>query len=239
MATPAFIKSISRNNALRSFACFLGSLYIRFIHATGQWRIENNEIPDKLIADGKTFITCFWHGRLMMMSYAWPYEPSFHMLISSHADGQLIAKTINRLGFNTLEGSTKRGGSAALRAMVRTLKEGGYVGITPDGPRGPRMQASNGAIALAKLSGVPVLPLSYSASSWKMFQSWDRFILPSLFTKGVFVWGEPIEVADNADDAAMETARQQLETALMNTTKQADKLCGQITPHPELGEATS
>jgi lysophospholipid acyltransferase (LPLAT)-like uncharacterized protein len=239
MATPAFIKTISRNNALRSFACLLGSLYIRFLHASGRWHIENKAVPDKLIAENKTFITCFWHGRLLMMSYAWPYEPSFHMLISSHADGQLIAKTISRLGFDTLEGSTKHGGGSALRAMVRTLSNGGYVGITPDGPRGPRMQASNGAIALAKLSGVPILPLTYSASSWKMFKSWDRFILPTPFAKGVFIWGEPIEVAKDADDTALEAARAQLEIALTQTTQQADALLGQTTPEPQPGEAAA
>jgi len=237
MPTPALIKNISRNSALRGFACFLGSLYIRFIHATGQWRIENSAVPDQLIAEGKTFITCFWHGRLLMMSYAWPYKPSFNMLISSHADGQLIAKTIYRLGFDTVEGSAKRGGAAAVRSMMRTLKDGGYVGITPDGPRGPRMQASSGAIALAKLSGVPILPLSYSASSWKMFESWDRFILPSPFSKGVFIWGEPIDVAPEADEAALENSRQHLETALTHLTQQADDLSGQITPEAEPGEA--
>lgn len=237
MPTPALIKNISRNSALRGFACFLGSLYIRFIHATGQWRIENSAGPDKLIAEGKTFITCFWHGRLLMMSYAWPYTPTFHMLISDHADGQLIAKTINRLGFDTIAGSTRRGGGAALRAMVRTLKDGGYIGITPDGPRGPRMRASTGALALAKISGVPIVPLSYSASSWKMFQSWDRFVLPAPFSKGVFIWGEPIEVSPDADDAALERARQQLEAALTHLTQQADELSGQITPQAEVGEA--
>ncbi len=236
MATPSFIKNISRNSVLRGFACFLGSLYIRFIHATGQWRIENGTIPDKLVAEGKTFITCFWHGRLLMMSYAWPYKPPFHMLISGHADGQLIAKTINRLGFNTVEGSTKRGGGSALRAMMRKLNEGGYIGITPDGPRGPRMQASSGAIALAKLAGVPILPLSYSASSWKMFQSWDRFVLPRPFAKGVFIWGEPIEISKEADDASLEAARQELEAALTRLTKQADDLSGQITPDAQMEE---
>ena len=239
MATPLFIKKISRNDALRSLACLLGSLYIRFIHASGKWRIENIEIPEKFIAENKTFITCFWHGRLMMMSYAWSYAPSFHMLISSHADGQLIAKTIARLGFVPLEGSTKHGGSGALRTMVRILKDGGYVGITPDGPRGPRMRASNGAIALAKLAGVPILPLSYSVRSWKMFSSWDRFVLPSPFSKGVFVWGEPIEISERADDTALETARQQLEIALTTVTQKADQLCSQITPEPEIGESSA
>jgi hypothetical protein len=101
------------------------------------------------------------------------------------------------------------------------------------------MQASSGAIALAKLSGVPILPLSYSASAWKMFQSWDRFILPRPFAKGVFIWGEPIEVSSDADEVGLEAARQQLQTELTLLTKKADDLMGQTTPEPasELGEA--
>ncbi len=120
MATPRFIKTISRNSTLRNFTCLLGSLYIRFIHASGQWRVENQVIPEKLINEGKTFITCFWHGRLLMMSFAWPYNSSFYMLISTHPDGQLIAKTIKRLGFKGLENSGKNKGALAMRSMVST-----------------------------------------------------------------------------------------------------------------------
>jgi lysophospholipid acyltransferase (LPLAT)-like uncharacterized protein len=217
----------------------IGSFYIRFVHASGKWDIKNNSIPDKLIAEGKPFITCFWHGRLMMMSYAWPYNTAFHMLISGHADGQLIAKTINHLGFKALEGSTKHGGSIAFRTMISTLRKGEYIGITPDGPRGPRMQASNGAIILAKLAGVPILPLSYSVSAWKVFQSWDRFILPLPFTKGVLIWGEAIEVSKKASDLELNAAQDQLEKNLMQVTKTADKLLGQTTPEPEKKAITS
>jgi|TARA_B110001454_G_scaffold189926_1_gene188822 lysophospholipid acyltransferase (LPLAT)-like uncharacterized protein len=236
MATPRFIKTISRNSALRNFTCLLGSLYIRFIHASGQWRVENQVIPEKLINEGKTFITCFWHGRLLMMSFAWPYNSSFYMLISTHPDGQLIAKTIKRLGFKVLENSGKNKGALAMRSMVSTLDKGNYVGITPDGPRGPRMRAGYGAIALAKLSGTPILPISYSSSKWKIFQSWDRFVLPLPFAKGVFIWGEPIEISKKADKMEIEAARQKLEEQLTQLTKSADKLVGQQTPEPESGE---
>jgi lysophospholipid acyltransferase (LPLAT)-like uncharacterized protein len=230
MGTPAFIKTISRTDILRAFLCFVGSIYIRFVHISGKWSIENNSIPDNFIAKGKPFITCFWHGRMLMMSYAWPYKTALHMLISSHADGQFIAKTINHLGFKSLEGSTKHGGSAAMRAMIRILRSGGYIGITPDGPRGPLMRASNGAITLAKLTGAPILPISYSVSSWKIFQSWDRFILPMPFTKGTFIWGEAIEISKDANDTELKTAKDKLEKNLMEITRKADKIFGQTTP---------
>lgn len=232
MATPGFIKQLSRNTLLRYFVCLLGSVYIRLVHASGQWRIENSEFPEKLISEGKTFIACFWHGRLLMMSFAWQYKPSFYMLISTHPDGKLIAKTIKHLGFKVLKNSRKHNGTLAMRSMIRALNRGDYVGITPDGPRGPRMRAGNGAIALAKLSGVPILPISYSSSRCKIFKSWDRFLLPLPFTKGIFIWGKPIEISEKATKLEIEISRQKLEEQLTKLTKTADKLVGQTTPEP-------
>ena len=232
MATPRFIKQFSRNTLLRYFVCLLASFYIRLVHASGQWRIENKEFPEKLISEGKTFITCFWHGRLLMMSFAWQYKPSFYMLISTHPDGKLIAKTIKRLGFNVLQNTGKNNGTLAMRSMIRALNNGDYVGITPDGPRGPRMRASEGAIALAKLSGAPILPISYSSSRCKVFQSWDRFLLPLPFARGILIWGKPIKISNKANKIEIEIARQELEEQLTELTKSADKLVGQTTPEP-------
>ena len=234
MTTPRFIKQLSRNTLLRYFVCLLGSVYIRLVHASGQWRIENSEFPEKLISEGKTFIACFWHGRLLMMSFAWQYKPSFYMLISTHPDGKLIAKTIKHLGFKVLKNSGKHNGALAMRSMIRALNKGDYVGITPDGPKGPRMRAGNGAIALAKLSGVPILPISYSSSRCKIFKSWDRFLLPLPFTKGIFIWGKPIEISGKATKLEIEVSRQKLEEQLTELTKTADKLVGQTTPEPSI-----
>ncbi len=236
MATPTFIKALSRNSTLRRLTSLLGYLYIRLIHVSGHWQIKNQAIPDKLIKEGKSFITCFWHGRLLMMSFAWPYDSHFYMLISTHPDGQLIAQITERLGFKVLESKARTGGSATMRSMVRTLNKGGYIGITPDGPRGPRMRSSSGAIALAKLSGAPILPLSYSSSRWKMLKSWDHFILPMPFAKGVFIWGEPIEISQESTLVELEAGRKKLEEQLTKLTKNADDLFGLPTPEPAAGE---
>ena len=91
MATPQFIKNFSRSPFLRALTSSLGALYIRLVHATGNWKHEGFQIPEKFWAEGKPFIACFWHGRLMMMPYNWRRDVPFYMLISGHADGQLIA----------------------------------------------------------------------------------------------------------------------------------------------------
>jgi lysophospholipid acyltransferase (LPLAT)-like uncharacterized protein len=106
--------------------------------------------------------------------------------------------------------------------MVRTLKSGCDVAITPDGPRGPRYTAQNGAVVLAKLTGVPICPVSFGASKKKQFSSWDGFILPHLFSKGVFIWGEPIFVGEDADKEEIGKKRTELEVSLKELTKKAD-----------------
>ena len=83
---------------------------------------------------------------------------------------------------------------AALREMVKLVRSGGYVGITPDGPRGPRMRASEGVVAAARLTGVPVVPLGISTTRRRLLNSWDRFLLPMPLSRGVFVWGDPIVI---------------------------------------------
>jgi lysophospholipid acyltransferase (LPLAT)-like uncharacterized protein len=83
--------------------------------------------------------------------------------------------------------------------MLRALKSGEYVGVTPDGPRGPRMQAAQGVVFAARHAGVPILPLSYAAKGSKILSSWDRFLIPLPFCRGIMKWGNPIEVAANAD----------------------------------------
>ena len=98
-----------------------------------------------------------------------------HMLISGHPDGKLVARVVRLLGFKTLEGSTRRGGADALRAMLRILKDGGSIGITPDGPMGPECRVSHGTIALAKLSGAPLLPTTFSSTKGKYLKAGTVF----------------------------------------------------------------
>lgn len=167
-----------------------------------------------------------------MMPHCWDKTQPIHMLISSHPDGQLIAKTVAHFGIQTIAGSTTRGGTQALRNMLSALKAGEYIGVTPDGPRGPRMRASDGIVNIAKLAGVPVIPASFGIARRRVLGSWDRFILAWPFSRGVIVWGEPITIDRNLDDAQLEAARQSIETGLITVTNEADTLCGCTTIDP-------
>jgi len=226
------IKRLLASNAVRRVLCFVGSLYIRLVYATSRWQVVRGETPAAFWDAGKPFILAFWHGRLLMMPYCWRNGRPIRMLISEHRDGRLIADTVAHFGIDTVAGSSTRGGAGALKRMVGTLKEGGYVGITPDGPRGPRMRASEGVAAVARLSGVPVIPATYAVSRRKVLGSWDRFIVAWPFSRGVIVWGDPVEVARDADPNAMDRARRAVEDGLNRITAEADAMLGQSIIEP-------
>tara|TARA_R110001592_G_scaffold58895_3_gene178693 strand:- start:1784 stop:2488 length:705 start_codon:yes stop_codon:yes gene_type:complete len=226
------LKRILKSDGLRRALCWLGSLYIRLVHATGRWRVVGGDAARAHWAAGKPFILCFWHGRILMMPHCWPRDKAIHMLISQHRDGQIIARTVGHFGIETVAGSSSKGGAQALRAMVKALKAGDCVGITPDGPRGPRMRASDGAVALARLSGVPIIPATFGAARGRVLQSWDRFLVAWPFGRGVIVWGDPIDVARDADAAALGAARLRVENALNAITAEADRLTGRVPVEP-------
>jgi len=234
------LKPLLRNDRVRGVICALAALYIRFVHATSRWDMKGAEHAAALWDRDASFIVAFWHGRLLLMPYCWRRDKSIEMLISQHVDGQLIARTIGHFGFSSIAGSTSRGGPSALRAMLRGLKQGGYVGMTPDGPRGPRMRAGGGIADVARLAGVPILPVAFATSRRLVLGSWDRFILALPFSRGVFVWGEPIEVPRHDDgEDAREAARQRVEERLNAVTAEADRLVGQSAIEPAPREAVS
>lgn len=235
----AAARRLVRHPAFGAILSWLAARYIRLVWSTGRWRIENGEIARRLIADNRPFIACFWHGRMLMIPNAWTYDSPISILISRHRDGVFISRTLRHLGVGTISGSSSRGGGGALVAMVRALKRGECMGITPDGPRGPRMRAAPGAAAAARLSGAVLLPVSYSATRRKVLSSWDRFLVPFPFARGIVRIGRPIEVARDADEAALEQARRRLETELIALTDALDTELGvdRIEPAAETAVA--
>lgn len=221
-------KKILRSTAVRGAACWLVAQYIRLVWYTGRWTVMGSENFAGVWDKGEAGIVAFWHGRLLMMPYAWKRPKPFRMLTSAHRDGELIAATVKQHGIGSIIGSTAKdgrdkGGSNALRAMLKALKSGAFIGMTPDGPRGPRMRASDGIINVARLSGAPILPLTFSVSSGRVLGTWDRFLLPLPFSRGVLYWGEPLYVSRKLDDAGIDAARATLEARLNTMTEEADR----------------
>lgn len=163
-------------------------------------------------------IVAFWHGRLLMMGLSYKGK-GVKVLISQHKDGEIIARVMDKFGFGTVRGSSTRGGAAAMREMVTAVRSYDIV-ITPDGPKGPKYVVQDGVIALARLTGRPIMPLTFGSSRKKVFGSWDSFNIPYPFSKGVFMWGEPIYVSKEDD---MERRRIELEGKLREMTEFVDE----------------
>lgn len=210
------------------------ALYIRLVHATNRWRWVNVEVGDRIIAAGGTGVVCFWHGRLLLMPMAQRPGGRFAMLISGHRDGRFIARAVARFGIRTITGSSTRGGTSAARECVNALLDGTIVCIAPDGPRGPRMRATPGAVEIARIAGKPLIPVACSTTRRRVLGSWDRFLLPLPFGRGVFVLGDPIDPPAADDRAASEAVRRRLEAALNAVSAEADRLTGHapIAPAP-------
>jgi len=157
-----------------------------------------------------------------MMPFAYPGKP-MATLISQHRDGEYISRIAEVFGSHVIRGSATRGGVRAFKQMILALKEGCNLVITPDGPRGPRAQVKSGAIELAKLTGAPIVPVSFSAVRRRFLKSWDAFLLPLPFCRAVYIWGEPIYVDATATREEVAKHQELLAARLDLLTMEADE----------------
>ncbi len=214
----------------------LGALFIRAVGAT--WRVEWRGVErlERARSLSKQVVFGFFHGRLLVLSYTHRGR-SVQVLASHHADGDLMGKTIERLGFGHLKGSTSRGGAAALRDLAGVLREGLDVGLTIDGPRGPRGVVQQGAVELGRMTGSAVVPVSNAARPRRLFRSWDRFQLPYPFARVVVAYGEPFVVPEGAGPGEREELRLRLERGLRELTAELDRSLGydgsDVWPHED------
>ncbi len=155
----------------------VGAWTIRFLGRTLRIRTEGGNQVDDLYKRGGHLIIAFWHGRQLMMPFIYRGSEA-HILISQHRDGELIHRIVSHFGFKAVRGSTTRGGPAALRQLIRLGRSGVDLVVTPDGPRGPRQVAQMGVIHLAKATGLPILPCTFSCSKKNSLRagtvSWSR-----------------------------------------------------------------
>ncbi len=183
----------------------------------------HEEYPQKFWDRGRHIIIPFWHQRLLMMPFL-RHSGRVGMMISQHRDGEFIARAVKQFGVDSVRGSTTRGGFSALRGMVRLFRSGANLAITPDGPQGPKHVVQIGVIELARQTGAPILPVTYSASRKKVLSSWDNFILPFPFCKVAYLWGEPLFVPRDADKDRMEECRRLLQERMTQITDEADRV---------------
>jgi lysophospholipid acyltransferase (LPLAT)-like uncharacterized protein len=110
----------------------------------------------------------------------------------------------------------------AIKQMIRAIKGGLNLVVTPDGPKGPRAKVKSGVIEVAKLTGAPIVPVSFSAARRRLFQSWDAFLVPVPFSRAVYIWGEPMYVPPTTTKDEITKHQETLEERLDLLTMKAD-----------------
>ena len=198
-------------------------------HLSVRWRRHVAPETQVLLDSGTPMILCMWHGRMFFLSGGWPKPPrQLGVLSSAHRDGLLVARGARAFGYETVLGSSRRGGVGALRGMSRLLSRGITLVVTPDGPKGPRMRFKAGAVKAAQMTGAPLVALTGSARPRKLFATWDRFCLPLPLARAEIHFGPPIYVPRDADAATLERCRQAAEDSLNALTNIAERALGQV-----------
>jgi lysophospholipid acyltransferase (LPLAT)-like uncharacterized protein len=142
-------------------------VFLLFLRATSRIYYVYSEPFRAIWERGENVIVCFWHGRLLMMPFA-NKRGKGKVLISRHRDGEFIARVMGYFHLGAIRGSYRKGTVSSLREIIHDLRDGFDVAITPDGPKGPRFKVKGGIVELAKLTGKPIVPLTYGAGKKKL-----------------------------------------------------------------------
>lgn len=199
-----------------------GTVAIKALARTWRFNVVGQQHLNTLRSQHKPFIFSLWHGQLLPL--LWQHRnQDVSILISEHRDGELIARTAELLGYKTVRGSSTRGGERALLGLVRVLKDGGEVAVTPDGPRGPAYTYAPGALVAAQRSGAHILPIvAYADKAWRL-NSWDKFMIPKPFARITVAYGQPTLVKEESPRAAARHVErlQQIMAATLGVAKAA------------------
>lgn len=192
---------------------------VRLLAATWRFRFVNPEVREQMLRDHGGYIFAIWHRDLAASILAYRKHPHVTMA-SPSKDGELIAHTLGKLGFEVARASSDKNPKRGLIEMIRKVRAGLPGALTVDGPKGPKHKAKPGVFALAKSCGRPILPLvAYPSSTWIFEKSWDKFRLPKPFSKITLKIGTPIVVeTDDFDQLTddLETNLLSLERELAN-----------------------
>jgi lysophospholipid acyltransferase (LPLAT)-like uncharacterized protein len=216
------MKRLLQSAPVRAAIAWAAAAYLTFVARTTRWQVEG-EAGIEGFAVGPPCIVAFWHEVLPAMPILWLRKRALSaakpavVLASRHRDGQLIGAAVKRFGIRQVAASSSRGGAAGLRGLIAALESGSDVGLTPDGPRGPRRIAAPGVAQLAAISGARVLACAAATEAAVQLQSWDRMRFPLPFGRGRLVCAPLIEV--KRDD--WQGGLQLIEAALNDAARRA------------------
>lgn len=216
------IRKILKNRFIKKILPFLLARIIKAICSTIRLKVINEDIYLKLKNKNKRLIYITWHNKLFFVPY-YLRNKDIQILVSESRDGKYVSNTFKQFNFYPIEGSSTRRGLRAAVKMINMLKEGFDGGITPDGPQGPKYILKRGVINIAQKTGHTILPLSYGVSKKWQLNTWDNFVIPLPFTKGVLVYGEPFEISKGLSNGEIEEERLKVEKELQRVTNLAEE----------------
>ncbi len=208
---------------------FLAWAVLRLLRVTVRLETHGTEELERCWRERRPVLIAFWHGRAIMLPFFYRGH-SAYIMNSTHRDGEIITRALNRFGIRTTRGSSSRGAVAGTLGLLRAFRAGSDLALIPDGPRGPAGVAKAGVAAIALQTGAPLFPVSVSCSRALRMTSWDRMMIPLPGARVVVVVGEVIEPARLAGPGAARDARERLrailEDRLEQVTRDADGLAG-------------
>jgi len=186
------------------------------LFATVRFRVDGEESFLRFRRAGRPVIFVLWHGHLLPLVHR-HRGTGVVALVSEHSDGEYITRVIEHKGFGAARGSSTRGGTRGLRALIRSARLGHDLTVTADGPRGPARVFKPGALLAAQMTGLPLIPVAAGASAAWTLASWDRFLVPRPLSVVEVAYGEPRSVPRDAD-------REQLERLAAELGAELDRL---------------
>ena len=183
-------------------------------------------------------VFCGWHNRLLVPLFHHRHVGGGHALVSEHTDGELVGRVLQNWGYTLLRGSTTHGAVRLLIQAVKVMRAGHSLGITPDGPRGPRYVAQAGTVALGQMAQCPIVPMGFATRWFWRFKSWDRFEFPKPWSRAAIRYGEPILVPRKLTEEEAEHWRLRVQDGLMKVTRDCEAAVG-LAPEPSDGGSDS
>jgi lysophospholipid acyltransferase (LPLAT)-like uncharacterized protein len=219
------IKRFSKTSFGQKFIGFLFYLITKIIFLSIRWKFYNEDQKSNIFNVDNQYIFCCWHNRLFLGPHLLPRNRIINALQSSHSDGMITSIAFKYLGMNVILGSSMKGGMQAFRKMVKCIQNGESIAITPDGPKGPKETVKEGIIKLAQITGTPIVPLVWATKKFKLINSWDHFVIPFPFSKGIYTFGKPIYVDKKISENNFEILRLEVENEIKRLTKLINYEC--------------
>lgn len=204
----------------------LGFFLLAILDKTLHYRVIGREQLEHY--HGKEgFIINTWHGQ-QLLGFCFFKGCGYYILSSLSRDGERSSSIMRKFGWRIIRGSSSKGAVRGLIELLKVLREGAGIALTPDGPRGPLYHIEPGGIYLAQKTGAPLIPLAFVFEpKWVSEKSWDKFAIPKPFAKCVAYFGEPLFVTEELTETQLEVEKKRLQEAIHEANRRGEEVLRQ------------